>query len=134
MDKPDKDEKAKKKKFAFGWIELFIVAVISLFFASISTPKFRSARERANTRACYANQKTVVGAIEMYNLDRKPEKATKNPIETTDDLHKHYQTLKSGGYLQSIPDDPGFGKGSSGNYLLTNSGNGITCKTHGSIQ
>ncbi len=30
---------------------------------------FRKARERANERACFANQKTIAGAIEMYNLD-----------------------------------------------------------------
>ncbi len=34
-------------------------------------PNFKAARERANFRACFANQKTIAGALEMYNLDRE---------------------------------------------------------------
>lgn len=33
-------------------------------------PTFKASRERANRRACFANQKTVIGALEMYNLDK----------------------------------------------------------------
>lgn len=32
-------------------------------------PNFKAARQRANIRACFANQKTLAGAVEMYNLD-----------------------------------------------------------------
>ena len=34
---------------------------------------FRKSRERANNRACFANQKTIAGAIEMYNLDNNTD-------------------------------------------------------------
>ena len=53
----------------FTLIELMIVIAIIGVLAAIAVPNFRKARERANQRACYANQKTVAGALEMYNLD-----------------------------------------------------------------
>ena len=47
---------------------MIVIAIIGVL-AAIAVPNFRKARERANQRACYANQKTVAGALEMYNLD-----------------------------------------------------------------
>lgn len=114
------------RRFVFTLIELMIVIAIIGVLAAISTPKFGAARERAGTRACYANQKTLVGAIEMFDLDRK----TRTTV--LDDAL--FVRLKSGGYLQSIPQDPGQGTGTSGHYILTTSGNGIRCQVHGSIQ
>lgn len=35
----------------------------------LMVPNFQASRRRANDRACFANQKTMAGAIEMYNLD-----------------------------------------------------------------
>jgi hypothetical protein len=82
--------------------------------------------EGARIRGCYSNQKTLVGAIEMYNLDKNTKRA---PLDAA-----FFAALKSGGYLQSIPDDPGQGPGSSGHYRITSAGNGITCEIHGRIQ
>ena len=53
----------------FTLIELMIVISIIGVLAAIAIPNFRQAREKSNQRACYANQKTILGAIEMYNLD-----------------------------------------------------------------
>lgn len=108
----------------FTLIELMIVIAIIGVLAAIAVPNFRAARERANTRACYANQKTIAGAIEMYNLDANTK------IEKLDDGMG--DTLVKGGYLQSKVQDPG--GGSFGNYELTGENNGITCKQHGPIQ
>jgi prepilin-type N-terminal cleavage/methylation domain-containing protein len=119
-----KTQTRTNRRQAFTLIELMIVIAIIGVLAAIAVPNFKAARERANTRACYANQKTVVGAVEMYNLD-KNTKAT--------DLGC-FPALKSGGYLQSIPDDPGQGTGTSSDYSLTTDGNGIKCNIHGSIQ
>lgn len=114
------------RRFVLTFVELIIVICIIGVLAAISTPKFSAARPRANTRACYANQKTVVGAIEMYNLDKNTKRTT---LDAT-----FFLALKSGGYLQSIPQDPGAGPGSSVNYGLTATGNGIRCTVHGQIQ
>ena len=118
--------KRYSKRQGFTLIELMIVIAIIGVLAAIAVPNFKAARERANTRACYANQKTVVGAMEMYNLD-------KNTKRTTLDAG-FFTSLKSGGYLQSIPQDPGQGPGTSTDYAATSVNNGIKCNVHGPIQ
>jgi len=113
------------RRQGFTLIELMIVIAIIGVLAAIAVPNFKAARERANTRACYANQKTVAGALEMYNLDKNTRCTALGSV---------WQQLKSGGYLQSVPQDPGQGTGSSSNYQWTPGGNGIKCGSHGSIQ
>lgn len=39
------------------------------FLAAFATPSFRKAREQARAKACFANQRILLGAIEMYNMD-----------------------------------------------------------------
>lgn len=102
------------------------------FIASIAIPNFKEAREKANRRACFANQKTLTGALEMYHLDYNV------PIKRLD--RKMLETLQLDGYLRSIPDDPGQGEGSSDNYSLVRtlgpSGEErwtVYCKVHGFI-
>jgi prepilin-type N-terminal cleavage/methylation domain-containing protein len=112
----------------FTLIELMIVIAIIGVLAAIAVPNFRAARERANTRACYANQKTIAGAVEMYNLD-------KNTRRSDIGVASFMQSLVSGGYLQSIPNDPGQGGTATvANYAYTAGGNGIKCGIHGAIQ
>src|SRR5947209_11570644 len=100
----------------FTLIELMIVIAIIGVLAAIAVPNFRAARERANTRACYANQKTIAGALEMYNLD--------NNTKVTD-IQSVGDALVTGGYLQTKVDDPGSGAQTFNNYLFLTDGNGI---------
>lgn len=104
---------------------LLIVLFILGGLAAIAVPNFRSARERANTRACFANQKTIAGAVEMYNLD--------NNCRRTDIGMQFMAELVKGGYLQCVPDDPGLGPNSGSNYFFAEDGNGIGCRLHGTI-
>lgn len=97
-----------------------------LVLAAIAVPGFKGARERANTRACYANQKTIIGALEMYSVDVRKGPRTLSP--------GMLQQLKSDGFLQWIPQDPGQGPGTSGNYQSTPTANGISCRVHGAIE
>ena len=167
-------------------------------------PNFKCARERSCRRACLANQKTLAGAIEMYELDRECKVMGhvlhNRPCRGMRHTHEHTTTvaspkpkapppgvfvsywrhgirrefhscddptcpeapwapcadrtchltenrkvaarippwlfaiLKSGGYLQSVPLDPGGGAYSSDHYCLVPWGNGIFCLWHGEIQ
>lgn len=89
-------------------------------------PQQRAPIGRANTRACYANQKTLAGAIEMYNLDKN---TLREPVDAA-----FLEALKSGGYLQSPPEDPGEGPRTGSHYRSTRGGNRVTCDVHGQIQ
>lgn len=111
-----------------SWAEIVVLFGLMAGMGVLMLPQYRPsyANKGRSFRACYANQKTVVGAMEMYNLD-------KNTKRTVLDA-SFFQDLKSGGYLQSIPQDPGYGPGTSTNYQATESNNGIKCMNHGSIQ
>ncbi|NLI77542.1 MAG: hypothetical protein GX442_14000 [Candidatus Riflebacteria bacterium] len=78
--------------------------------------------------ACFANQRLLLSAIEMYNMD--------NPTMITDltpDLYLPESPLVQGGYLEgplTLP-DPACRYSSTGD--LTGDGGTITCAVHGSI-
>ena len=79
---------------------------------------------RANAYACWANQKTIAGALEMYNLDM-------NTSVSKLDGHM-FNKLKEHKYLRTIPKDPGYGSDSSCHYKLSPDGD-IYCTHHGFI-
>lgn len=87
--------------------QLAIVPNIIGGLAAVAVTNFQVARERSNTRAGYANQKTVVGAMEMYCLDKTPKRQTIDP--------EFFKSLQAAGYLQSIPPDPDSDPGSETN-------------------
>ncbi|HQG29851.1 MAG TPA: prepilin-type N-terminal cleavage/methylation domain-containing protein, partial [Candidatus Ozemobacteraceae bacterium] len=115
----------------FGWIfggsgfrlvELMIVIMIIGILAALAIPNFRKAREQARDKACYANQRVLLGAVEMYNMDNKT-------LMTSLDI----PLLTKGSYLKG-----GIGKpdsrcsyDSAGN--LT-SGGKIYCRFHGPVE
>ncbi|HNX76609.1 MAG TPA: prepilin-type N-terminal cleavage/methylation domain-containing protein [Candidatus Rifleibacterium sp.] len=53
----------------FRLIELMIVIIIIGVLAAMAIPNFRKAREQARDKACYANQRVLLGAVEMFNMD-----------------------------------------------------------------
>lgn len=62
--------------------------------AAIAVPNFRKAREQARGKACLANQRVLMGAIEMYNMDHP-----NNPIT---ELDEHVmEDLIQGKYLKA---------------------------------
>ncbi|PCJ21174.1 MAG: hypothetical protein COB02_00895 [Candidatus Cloacimonadota bacterium] len=110
------------KRKGFTLIELMIVISIIGVLAAIAIPNFRQARIKSNTRACYANQKTILGALEMYNLDE----GTDLKVEGKSTL----ATLVGRKYMQSAPADPGCKDGD--NYRSNNDGD-VWCVFHGTV-
>ena len=107
----------------FTLIELMIVISIIGVLAAIAIPNFRQARKKSNTRACYANQKTILGALEMYNLDTGENK--------TLSVKKDLEDLAKEKYLQGVPTDPGC-KSNVNAYQSDTLGN-VWCTFHGTI-
>jgi hypothetical protein len=119
----------KIARFRFRpWVAIVAVNLIGLIaYATIHS--FRAARERANVRACYSNQRSIVGSVEMYSLDKKLDMKT-----LTLDAALHAR-LKDGGYFRTDRPDPGQGPGSGSHYVLDPSAPcGIRCTVHGAVQ
>lgn len=106
----------------FRLVELMIVIAIIAALVSIATPNFRKSRGQAREKACQANQRVILGAVEMYNMDQEtPMKDLRLDL-----LLKH-------SYLRAeiTPPTPGCSYYASGDL----SSNGvICCRVHGSIE
>jgi len=109
--------------FIIAAVLLFLLIFVVGILAAIAVPNFKKARERANLRACYANQKTLAGATEMYQLDYN--------VDVEEITPQFIQKLKTDGYLQSVPTCPG--NSQIVNPYSFNSSQNITCKKHGSV-
>lgn len=89
--------------------------------AAIAVPNFRKARDNARQKACYANQRVLMGAMEMFSMDN-PE-----PMRSL-----NMKALLDGKYLRSEVKCPDGGEysaelDSQGNYQ-------IKCTVHGSVE
>lgn len=106
----------------FRLIELMIVIIIIGVLAAMAIPNFRKAREQARDKACYANQRVLLGAVEMYNMDKE------NSMTSLD-----IDALLNGKYLKSRPYPPETRCQylSSGNLAETGL---IYCQLHGPIE
>lgn len=54
----------------FTLVELMVVVLIIGILISIAVPVFLSARNQAEAKSCQANQRTILGAVQMINSDR----------------------------------------------------------------
>jgi len=75
-------------------IVLFIIAIL----AAIAVPSKPRVRPLAREKACYANMRVILGAIEMYNLDNPVMEKSINPAVM--------EKLVNGNYLKSVPKCP----------------------------
>lgn len=102
----------------FTLVELMIVVAVVAVLAGIAVPGFRSSRERAQLRACEANQRTIAGALEALGSDRNQHLSRLDAAVMAE--------LVEGGYLDTPPVDPG--DGGTASYILR--GDQVVCTRH----
>ncbi|MBF0405848.1 MAG: VWA domain-containing protein [Candidatus Riflebacteria bacterium] len=95
------------------------------FPAALLVPNFRKSREQARGKACYANMRVLLGAVEMYNMD--------NPVFITKIDEEAMKNL-SCGYLKGPLNKP---ENKCGYYSagdLTKPEGRIACALHGTVE
>lgn len=90
----------------FTLIELMVVVAIIGILTALVTVNLQDARERARDVQRKADVKSVQQALELYKNDHIPQTYPSTATWRTD--------LQSGGYMQTVPNDPTFA--STGNW------------------
>lgn len=89
---------------------IVVLLVVLGIVGAIAIPNFVSAKLKAQTKGCFAVQRIITASMEMHEIDKGSAITELTPSTL--------ETLKDEGYLMEIPEDPGAGPGSSGNYTL----------------
>ena len=96
--------------------------VILALFTAVAVPNYRRAKMVYPGTRCFANQRKLASALEMFHLDMNKKIQFLN--EST------FERLTEGGYLEESLEDPGMGKDSWKHYQLTSKGF-VFCTHHG---
>jgi hypothetical protein len=100
------------------------------YLAMFATPNFRKARQQARGKACYANQRVLMGAIEMYMMDNNDSSKLEFDLETG---HINMEELVRTKFLKSPLVPPN--QECEYRYLGDPSKTGVPfCVVHGSVE
>ncbi|HNW34244.1 MAG TPA: hypothetical protein PKM25_04880 [Candidatus Ozemobacteraceae bacterium] len=103
-----------------------ILLVLCFIIEEISHAwRWNSTRANAREKACYANMRVLLGAIEMYNMDNPVMISTID--ETTEDR------MVDGKYLKTKLSKPDAGCAYSSSGEILKDGK-ITCTVHGTVE
>jgi competence protein ComGC len=102
-----------------------ILLILIILLSIINTPSVFARREHAPQKACFSNQRVILGAIEMYNMDHS-EMLTECNENILNILHDE-------GYLKQMPSKPTDKCEYLSSSDLTSKGV-IYCKYHGSVE
>jgi prepilin-type N-terminal cleavage/methylation domain-containing protein len=101
-----------RKDEGFTLVELMVVVLIIGILVAIAVPIFNAAKASAQKKSCFANQRTIEGAVQSYQAAT----GTMPAAATVSGTH----VLISGGYIKNPPYCPLVGTG--GQYALDASG------------
>jgi competence protein ComGC len=111
---------AKTKNHAVIWIVLAVVLVVLLgcggIMAAIAIPIFSAAKGSAQAKVCWAQERTVEGAAQMYQAEKG-------------ELPDSMDAMVSEGLLKQVPTCP-----TGGTYTYDDSTGELTCSQHGSYK
>ncbi len=80
-------ERRKNRELALTWAVRCFVLSIALFFVRLmNMPGFVKDRNQAREKACYANMRVIIGAVEMYNMDHSEMLTRYNDQQTMEFL------------------------------------------------
>ncbi|MBF0410381.1 MAG: hypothetical protein HQM10_23745 [Candidatus Riflebacteria bacterium] len=114
---------------ASHFINIMIIVSIIGILAAIAVPNFRKAREQAREKACYANMRVLLGAVEMYNMDNA------SMIKTSlDDVTGPSGSNLLKGYLKGRINKPETGCYYTIYNDITQPDGRIFCKLHGTVE
>jgi type IV pilus assembly protein PilA len=102
----------KKGEKGFSLVELMVVIVIIGVLIAIAIPVYRNTTEKAELRACHANQRMIEGAASQYAMNEEID------IENVDDIDELNDYFSGG-----VPKCP-----SGVAYSIT--GGIVTCEEH----
>lgn len=117
-----------KNRKGFTLIELMIVIAIIGILAAIAIPNFRKARQQARQKACQANMRVILGAVEMYNMDNSAGMDALADGDATTSAG----TLVSARYLRAPVTRPETACSYTGTAMLSDGQ--IECSEHGTIE
>jgi type II secretion system protein G len=86
-----------RKQEGFTLVELMVVVLIIGILVAIAIPVFNSAKRNAQVKACFANQRTIDGALNSYQAQYGVFPADATAV--TD--------LVTSSYLKKAPQNPG---------------------------
>lgn len=121
-----------EKKSKFSLIDILLLFGIILVSAMIYTDKSTIGKRNnptyAKEKACYANMRMILGAVEIYNSENE-----KTITDLSDsDATSEEGVLVKGNYLKSAISRPTEQCHYSGNNLTT--GGQIVCREHGTAE
>jgi len=60
-----------KKEEGFTLVELMVVVLIIGILVAVAVPVFNAASDNARKKSCFANQRTIDGAVQQYLADNE---------------------------------------------------------------
>lgn len=88
----------EQRNAGFTMVELMVVVLILGILIMLAVPTFAGARASARQKACYANQRTIEGAVQTY-------RAAHDALPPASEVNNSHPLI-TGGFIQHAPACP----------------------------